>query len=73
MKILVTGGAGFIGSHLCEKLVHNSITVYSLDNYSTGTEENHVDGVIYIKGDTKNIEKYEKVKKWKIMKIMKNR
>ena len=35
-KILVTGGAGFIGSHLCERLAKNSENeVYSLDNYFT--------------------------------------
>jgi len=57
MKILVTGGAGFIGSHLCEELVKNTNnTVYSLDNYSTGRKENHVDKVTYIQGDSKNIE-----------------
>jgi UDP-glucose 4-epimerase len=57
-KILVTGGAGFVGSHLCEKLAQNSnYDVYSLDNYFTGTESNHMDNVTYIKGDTKNIEK----------------
>jgi len=57
-KILITGGAGFIGSHLCEELVKNNENeVWSLDNYSTGSEENHIAGVQYIKGDTKNIEK----------------
>jgi len=55
MKILVTGGAGFIGSHLCEELVKNSHQVTSLDNYSTGSTKNHIEGVIYIKGDTKDI------------------
>ena len=45
-KILVTGGAGFIGSHLCEELVKNSSNkVYSLDNYFTGREENHINNV----------------------------
>jgi UDP-glucose 4-epimerase len=55
-KILVTGGAGFIGSHLCEKLSKDKKNeVYSLDNYFTGSPDNHVENVIYIKGDTKNI------------------
>jgi len=54
--ILVTGGAGFIGSHLCERLVEDKNNhVISLDNYFTGREENHIEGVEYIKGDTKDI------------------
>ena len=56
MKILVTGGAGFIGSNLCEELAKNNHTVYSLDNYSTGTTKNHVNNVIYITGETKNVD-----------------
>lgn len=55
-KILVTGGAGFIGSHLCEELAKDkSNEVYSLDNYSMGSEFNHVEGVSYIRGDTRDI------------------
>lgn len=55
-KVLVTGGAGFIGSNLIEKLVLSpDIRVVSLDNYFTGTKENHVNGVEYIHGHTKNI------------------
>ena len=57
MKILVTGGAGFIGSHLCEKLADDGNEVISLDNYSTGSEKNHIDEVVYIKGETTNIDK----------------
>ena len=57
-RILVTGGAGFVGSHLCERLAKNqNYDVYSLDNYFTGSESNHVDNVTYIKGDTKDISK----------------
>jgi UDP-glucose 4-epimerase len=55
---LVTGGAGFIGSHLCERLSKDSNNkVYSLDNYFTGSESNHMPNVTYIKGDTKDISK----------------
>jgi UDP-glucose 4-epimerase len=56
-KILVTGGAGFIGSNLCEKLTKDKNNdVYSLDNYFTGSENNHVERVTYIKGSTENID-----------------
>lgn len=40
LNILVTGGAGFIGSHLCERLVGEGHTVYCLDNLCTGRMEN---------------------------------
>jgi UDP-glucose 4-epimerase len=40
MRILVTGGAGFIGSHLCERLVGAGHTVTALDNFSTGRISN---------------------------------
>ncbi|QZE12998.1 SDR family oxidoreductase [Halosquirtibacter laminarini] len=39
-KILVTGGAGFIGSHLCEKLLNQGHEVTCLDNFFTGTKDN---------------------------------
>jgi len=39
-KILVTGGAGFIGSHLCEKLVGQGHHVLCVDNYFTGSKKN---------------------------------
>jgi UDP-glucose 4-epimerase len=53
--VLVTGGAGFIGSHLCERLVAEGYSVISLDNYFTGSPENHHAGVVYIEGHTKAI------------------
>lgn len=40
MRILVTGGAGFIGTHLCEALLKKGDDVVCLDNLSTGTEDN---------------------------------
>ena len=39
-RILVTGGAGFIGSHLCEKLLSMGNEVICLDNYFTGSKKN---------------------------------
>lgn len=55
-KILVTGGAGFVGSHLCERLAQDENNeVYSLDNYFTGSKDNHVDNVTYIEGNTSDI------------------
>lgn len=54
--ILVTGGAGFVGSHLCARLTSEGHTVISLDNYFTGSRENPVPGVEYREGHTKDIE-----------------
>ena len=65
-KVLVTGGAGFIGSNLIRTLKKNyeNIEIISLDNYSSGFERNHVDGVIYIRGNTWDISKIEKLQEF---------
>ena len=39
-RVLVTGGAGFLGSHLCERLLKNGANVICVDNYFTGTRRN---------------------------------
>src|SRR5882724_10625943 len=39
-RYLVTGGAGFIGSHLCERFLNQGHEVLCMDNYSTGAKEN---------------------------------
>ncbi len=46
-KILVTGGAGFIGSHLCKKLLSNGDYVICLDNLFTGTKNNIIELIDY--------------------------
>ena len=48
-KILVTGGAGFLGSHLCERLISNGHDVLCVDNFFTGSKQNisHLQGNPY--------------------------
>ena len=59
MRIIVTGGAGFIGTNLCKKLVELGHTVTSVDNYNTGKTENHIDGVRYENFDIRKIHDYK--------------
>ena len=58
MKILVTGGAGFVGTNLIKRLVTNGHEVVSLDDYSTGTEKNHVNGCHYVEGTVEYVNYY---------------
>lgn len=67
-KIVVTGGAGFIGSNLCEALLDKNNTVICLDNFSTGKRENIKDFIsnpnfTLIEGDICNLEDCLKVTK----------
>ncbi len=39
-RVLVTGGAGFLGSHLCERLLKANCDVICADNFYTGTKDN---------------------------------
>jgi UDP-glucose 4-epimerase len=66
MRILLTGGAGFIGSHLADHYVAKGDQVTILDNFSTGSQENiaHLaDKVITVDGDIKNVDMVEKLTK----------
>ena len=54
-KVLVTGGAGFIGSNLLKSLTEYNHKLFSLDNYSTGQKKNEINGVKYIEEDILNI------------------
>lgn len=47
MKILVTGGAGFVGTNLIKRLLRDGNEVVSVDNYSTGFKKNHQEGCVY--------------------------
>jgi UDP-glucose 4-epimerase len=55
MKILVTGGNGFIGSNLIKKLLKEGHEVVSLDDLSTGLKEYEVEGCNYVYGDIENL------------------
>tara|TARA_Y100001937_G_scaffold128544_1_gene205756 strand:- start:3040 stop:3912 length:873 start_codon:yes stop_codon:yes gene_type:complete len=55
MNTLVTGGAGFVGTNLVKRLLSDGHDVISMDNYSTGLEENHQDGCHYIKADISEV------------------
>ena len=56
MNILVTGGAGFVGTNLIKRLLREGHSVVSMDDYSTGTRKNHIDGCMYLFNDINNIQ-----------------
>lgn len=58
MKILVTGGAGFIGTNLIKKLVSKKYEIVSIDNYSTSNVSTHQPGCTYVYGDLSKIKDY---------------
>jgi UDP-glucose 4-epimerase len=66
MRVFITGGAGFIGSHLADHYVNAGDQVTLLDNFSTGSQANiaHLDGkVSTIDGDIRNIELIDQLTK----------
>ena len=58
MKILVTGGVGFIGTNLIKRLLKDGHKVVSLDNYSTGKKENEQKGCKYFDVDLRLTKDY---------------
>ena len=62
MKILVTGGAGFVGTNLIKKLLENNHKIISVDNYNTGLKSNHQKGCEYLEYDIVNIYDYNFIK-----------
>jgi UDP-glucose 4-epimerase len=65
--VLVTGGAGFVGTNLIKRLLKEGYKVVSIDNYSTGYEHNHQVGCEYHKGDVATITDYSVYGKFDIV------
>jgi UDP-glucose 4-epimerase len=56
--VVVTGGAGFVGTNLIRRLLAAGDRVISLDNYFSGSKDNHLEGAEYREGHTKDIERH---------------
>ncbi len=54
MRVLITGGVGFIGTNLCKRLINDNHKVWSIDNYSTGNKQNEIKGVNYLNFDIRD-------------------
>lgn len=63
-KILVTGGAGFIGSNLCKRLVELEHEVYVIDDFSTGSWANLPDGIAVRELDISKVSPYPIIMTW---------
>ena len=61
MKILVTGGAGFIGSHITELLIENKHDIIIIDNLSTGQKQNINERARFYKEDLSNHDKIKEI------------
>jgi len=61
MKILVTGGAGFVGTNLIKRLLKDGHQVISIDNYTTGQKANHQRECKYMNHDLRNLNDFPKV------------
>ena len=62
MNILVTGGAGFIGTNLIKRLLKEGHDVFSIDNYDSGLKENEQEGATYFLYDVENIDYLNEMK-----------
>ena len=59
MQALITGGAGFVGANLIKQLLKKGHEIISIDDYSTGKKENHINGGHYINRDICDIDPQE--------------
>lgn len=66
MRVLVTGGAGFIGSHLTRELIKENYEVFVIDNLSTGRRENVSAGVKFFEADIRDKKIFEVIRGEKI-------
>ena len=66
-RVLVTGGAGFVGTNLIKRLVKEGYQVISIDNYSTGKTTNHQIGAEYYHGDVSLITDFSEYGKFDIV------
>ena len=62
MNIIITGGAGFVGTNLAKRFIKEGYNVTSIDNYYTGKKENHIDGVEYLNMDIRDVTDYSWLK-----------
>ena len=59
MRILVTGGAGFVGTNLIKGLLEHGHEIVSIDNYSIGKKENHLGSVNYLDHNVINMDDFD--------------
>ena len=65
--VLVTGGAGFVGTNLIKKLLSIGYKVVSIDNYSTGVKSNHQKGAEYHEHDIRNFTDFSSFGKFDVV------
>ena len=61
MEILVTGGAGFLGSHLVDALIARGDQVIVFDDLSRGSSDQVAEGAIFVEGDVRSIQDWEEI------------